>query len=132
MNLPHVIGTLHQQHQHIEWIIVPRYQGGNMADNRDYRIKFMIGDWDENEFKRKLQQREKSRLKKHDILQLINMYQLVVAEIFQRGAACKFENLDSYILEFSNLREYINNEMFNISKRYGCITPKIRENFTMI
>jgi hypothetical protein len=127
-----LIRALHQQHHHIEWVVLPRYQGGNVADNRDYRIKFMIGDWDEVEFKRRLQQREKARLKKSDILQLLNMYQLVVAEIFQRGVENKFENLNLYMTEFSNLRDYINTEMSCVSKRYSCSTPKITEKFYLI
>jgi hypothetical protein len=90
----------------------------------------MIGDFGEDEFKRKIQQREKARMRKTDIRLVLEMYQAVLTDLFQnfvqdRGVAHLIDSL----LE---LRHHVNTTMDAVSKRWNsCAVPRISENFVI-
>jgi hypothetical protein len=108
---------------------MPRYTTGD-HDNRDLRIKFMIGDTNEDEFKKKIQQREKARQRKGEIHQVLDMYTTVLNDLFQgfvSNGQCSelVESLDE-------LRRHFNATMMAVSNRYSkCATPGLSENFDL-
>jgi hypothetical protein len=108
---------------------MPRYTTGNQ-DNRDLRIKFMIGDINEDEFKKKIQQREKARLRKGEIRQVLEMYTTVLGDLFQ--AYVSNSSASELVESLDELRNHFNATMLAVSNRYSkCAIPVLSENFDM-
>ena len=125
------LAIMHQMHAHIQYIVIPRYTTEAELDNRKLRIGFMIGDLDEDQFKRQLQQKEKAHAKKREICELLHTYQLVVAEVFQRMVDGVWSG--GYMVELRTMRDYVNAEMARISKRYtSCVVPTINDSFRIV
>jgi hypothetical protein len=90
----------------------------------------MIGDINEDEFKRKIQQREKARHRKTEIVQVLEMYTTVLNDLFQ--AYVVDGNYASICESLTSLHTHFNSTMDTISRRYSkCSTPRITENFDM-
>lgn len=124
------IATIHRMYGHIQYVIINRYSTNAIEDNRDIRIKFMIGDFTDEVFKKKLQQREKARQKKTDIRQVLEMYQTVTVDLMQ--AFLQHRTLDTVSEEFRQLRTHVNSELKAISKRYtNCAVPLIQDNYVV-
>jgi hypothetical protein len=120
---------MHQSQIHLQYVVLPRYRVAQEVDTRALRVRFMIGDCTETEFKRALQQKEKAFAKKQEIHDLLRTYQVVVAEIFQRMVATKCQLMPGFITEFESMRDYMNIELSKIAKRYGCVVPTIFDTF---
>ena len=124
------IATIHRMYGHIQHIVMNRYATNAIEDNRDIRIKFMIGDFTDEVFKKKLQQREKARQKKQDIRQVLEMYQTVTVDLMQ--AFLQHRTLETVSEEFRQLRAHVNSELRAISKRYtNCAVPMIQDNYAV-
>jgi predicted GTPase len=90
----------------------------------------MIGDIDENEFKKKIQQREKARQRKTDIIQVLEMYNAVLIDLFQKFI--EDQDVDDLVTALDNLRVHVNSTIAIVSKRYSnCAVPRINENFDL-
>lgn len=123
------IANAHRTYAHCMWVVTPRYTTGN-GDNRDLRIKLMIGDISEDEFKRKIQQREKARQRKTEIVQVLEMFTTVLNDLFQ--AYVNDKSIDAIYVSLNELRAHFTNTMKAVSKRYtNCATPTLTENFDM-
>ena len=123
------IAGAHRIYAHCMWVVAPRYTTGN-GDNRDLRIKLMIGDLSEDEFKKKIQQREKARQRKTEIAQVLEMFTTVLNDLFQ--AYVNDKNMDAIHVSLNELRSHFLNTMKAVSKRYtNCATPTLTENFDM-
>ena len=123
-------GTILNAHRawgHMEWF-AHRYNM-NENDNRDLRISLMIGDLSEDEFKKKIQQREKARQRKTDIRQVIEMLRAVLLDLFQDFAQTK--NTDTLYLSLCELQKHYNETLQKVSKRYSnCAVPSLIGNFS--
>lgn len=123
------IASAHRTYTHCMWVVAPRYTTGN-GDNRDLRIKLMIGDLSEDEFKKKIQQREKARHRKTEIAQVLEMFTTVLNDLFQ--AYVNDKNIDAIYVSLNELRSHFLTTMKAVSKRYtNCATPTLTENFDM-
>ncbi len=123
------IAAAHRTHAHCQWAVMPRYTTGNL-ENRDLRIKFMIGDINEDEFKKKIQQREKARLRKGEIHQVLEMYTTVLGDLFQ--ALVSTSRVSELVESLDELRNHFNTTMQAVSNRYSkCAIPVLTENFDM-
>ena len=121
------IANSHRTYAHCQYIVIPRYTTG-IHDNRDMRIKFMIGDVNEDEFKKRIQQREKARQRKTDISQVLDMYMTVINDLFQ--GFVNDSNCEILSESLTELSKHFNTTMTSISKRYSkCVTPHLSENF---
>lgn len=124
-----LIANAHRSHGHCQWVLIPRYTT-NIGDNRDLRIRLMIGDIDEDEFKRKIQQREKARQRKTDIRQVLEMVSGVLTDLFQTFV--QDTNVTNLASSLEGLRKHVNSTMDMVSKRYSnCAVPKFGENFEL-
>ena len=125
------LASAHRSHGHCQWVMIPRYTVNQNDDNRDLRIKLMICDFSENEFKKKIQQREKARQRKTDIRQVLEMYQAVLNDLFQAYYVNK--NAVDLMAALQEVRMHVNSTLKNVSKRYtNCATPTITEGFELI
>jgi hypothetical protein len=122
-----VILNAHRAWGHMEWF-AHRYDM-NANDNRDLRVSLMIGDLPEDEFKKKIQQREKARQRKTDIRQVIEMLRAVLLDLFQDFAQTK--NTDTLYLSLRELQKHYNETLDKVSMRYNkCAVPKLLGNFS--
>ena len=120
--------TIVQQHWHAHYTLTQRYQV-NAADgnNEEMRILYMIGDLDEEKFKKELQKKEKARQRKSEIYDILNTYMTVSREQMQN--AVRNYNVREEIRKISDemhvLRDYINDEFSKVSRRYNCVVPRV-------
>jgi hypothetical protein len=125
--------TIHRLHQHIEFVEIPHYQTNRVNDNRDLRIRYLMKEIDEKDFKRLLQQREKADNKKQEILMVFQMFLQACADIMQRFIllARKRKDAKQFIDEFEGLREYTNESITKIAKRYKSTPRLIKDTWSM-
>jgi hypothetical protein len=108
--------------------LIPRYtEQDRQTENRDLRIKFMIGDIPEDQFKKKIQQREKANQRKRAIRQVLEMYTTVVTDLFQAFLVTK----DIGVLHTSlcGLRDHYNATLQRVHFTYKCAVPNLLANF---
>lgn len=111
--------------------LIPRYRVNDQEENRDLRIKLMIGDMNEEEFKRRIQQREKARQRKTDIRQVLEMYTAVVNDLFQMY----IQDSQLAVLENSmkELWLHTTTTMGAVSKRWSnCAVPRLTDYYDFI
>jgi ribosomal protein S27AE len=126
-----IISSAHRSRAHCHWVLIPRYEVNLNEDNRDLRIKFMIGDFSEDEFKKKIQQREKARQRKTDIRQVIAMYVEVLNDLFQ--ALVQTKDVGALAVSLQELKTHVNTTLDAVSKRYTkCSVPRITENYDFV
>jgi len=125
-----IISNAYRSHAHAQYVILPRYTVDPRNENRDLRIKFMIGDIDESVFKKKIQQREKANNRKNDIRQVVEMYLTVIIDIIQSF----IENLDvkTMVETLKGLRDHYNTTLKKIQFCYKCAVPTLLDNFIFI
>jgi hypothetical protein len=105
---------------HIEAVVLNRYRFNAREDNRDLRIKFMIGDFDEAEFKRQIQLREVQRQRKLGVASILNTFIIVVAEVLRK--ILNFHNdltIEEARIEFEEIRVFTNSALVKHSKLYN-------------
>jgi len=118
---------------HIENVTMLRYRVNRVGDNEDMRIKFMIGDFDEDEFKRQLQMREHQTERKNAIAAVLNTYVVVASEIFRKLISTQKQCNESdsvffqnCLVELEEIRTFTNQAMERTSKLYKrCAVPLI-------
>ena len=125
-----LIANAHRAHGHCQWAVIPRYDTNRIEDNRDLRVKFMIGDISNDIFKSKIQQREKARQRKTDIRQVMEMMMAVLNDLFQ--AFVQDKDTDTLCQSLMELQNHVNTTLDKISVRYTkCAVPRIGTNFHM-
>jgi len=101
------------------------------ADNRDLRIKYMIGDLPDDEFKKKIQQRDKARQRKADIRQVCEMVAAVLTDLFQ--ALDRTGDLQTFIDSVNEFKDHVNLTLKKVSARWtNCATPIFTTNFEFV
>lgn len=94
------------------------------VDNRDLRVKFMVGEINETEFKRRLQLRERSNQKKRDLTQVWTMLLAVLGDLMQKFMQIKkcFNVAERVAIqrEFDEVCDFTNAAFKRIVTRYKC------------
>lgn len=98
----------------------------NQENNQNIRIKYMLNEITEDAMKHHLQKIEKSREKKRDITNVIRMFSDVISD-FMRQLVLKELNIDDFVTNVINLRNYVNLSFETIYNRYNCSTPYIND-----
>ena len=113
--------------RHVESIEFPRYRvHGDVADNRDLRIAFLLKDLDTDTFKIKLQRREKARARKGEVMDILTMFVNVAAIALQKVArAGQSQDVQDAAAELASLLTYTDECMAKVSERYNCVTPRL-------
>jgi hypothetical protein len=126
-----MIQRAHRSHPHVYYVLIPRYTNQPNDDNRDLRIRLMIGDFGEDEFKRKIQQREKARQRKTDIRQVMEMYTAVINDLFQTFSSDS--NLPTLTNSLLELRTHTNETLRKVSHRWSrCAVPRVTEYYDVV
>lgn len=102
------------------------YRHRNLEDRREIRVKYLLKDYDDTQFKRMLQMKAKAQEKITNIDQVLDMFVMASTSILQRVQDIKTrqEALD-ILMELEELRKYMNNSMEKVSTVYDCKTPSI-------
>lgn len=117
-----ILNTKYQNITHIQHGgVMLRYRATDVLEGRELRIKFMMHTISEDDFKRKLQQREKSDNKKREIREVLEMYATVCTDIFQRIVQTPQVNLYG---EMVAIQQHTEQLLASISTRWKCATPK--------
>lgn len=114
---------IHQNLYHIQHGgVMHRYMAAGILDNRDIRIKYMMDEISERDFKLKLQKREKAENRKRDIREVLDLYVTVCTDIFQRLFQDQTRGRD-LVPEFDSIREHVTELLTNLSKNWKCAVP---------
>jgi len=123
-----LITNAYRSHGHGQYVILPRYEAVDRHnENRDLRIQFMIGDTNENDFKKKIQQREKANERKRDIRQVVEMYLTVLVDLFQTFNLN--HNREELFTSLTNLRDHYNTTLEKVQTTYKCAIPTLLDTF---
>jgi hypothetical protein len=94
--------------------------------NIDLRIRYMLNEISEEEWKVLLQRREKRAAKENDLRMLCEMLYESGRDIFRRLTK---GYKDEYIQELNALRQYYNAELAKIASRYACKVHPLNDNW---
>ena len=127
-SMAQLISAAHRSATHCQWVVMGRFAVNRNNDNRDLRVKFMIGDISDDIFKSKIQQREKARQRKTDISQVLDMYVAVLTDLFQSFTRDYDENI--LVNSLVELKKHVNDTLADVSRRYSkCSVPIISDKF---
>jgi len=109
---------------HIHAVVVPSFQIYNARDqNVDLRVLYILGEVQEADWKRKLQIREKHRVKCRDMRMILDTLIAVCVDIFQRVAVMTHvEEVDGFMTELRAISEHVNECFVHHAKKYSAVT----------
>jgi len=85
--------------------------------NLDLRISFLLKEITEDDFKVKLQRREKERTKKLEYREVLDMYVNVMQDLFYELEQIK--NFEKFIIEEEKVRSYVDKGVSLINQKYN-------------
>lgn len=107
-----------------------RYMVDNLNDNVDLRIKYMMKKIDETRFKQLLQQREKARMKKQEIEQVIaSTFTLAMDILRMIMSAPSLNRIRKHVKELKSLVPMAEEGMDKIARKYNCTVPDMSYDF---
>ena len=115
-----VMFGIHQNVAHIQHAGMFRFRQTPEIEARNLRVKYMMNDLTDLEFRRKLQQREKHDTKQREIQEVVTLYTTIATDILQRVAQNPRTNLFS---EFTDLVEYTKDLLQKLGRRWKCVVP---------
>ena len=123
---------IHRIVGHMEHAEMPHYQPvGILETNEDLRVRFLMDELTEDNFKLLLQQREKRRKKKQAIFMVLEMFVQASMDIFRNALHDEFskERAQDAMKECDALRTYVNEQLKRVSALYVCRVPQITQNW---
>jgi len=124
---PALLAAIYRQVRHIRQVelhALPTTMDNQ--SNMDLRVEFLLKNLSEDDFKIKLQRREKDRNKKLEYREVLDMYVNVMQDIFyelERSKDCL-----KFIEEEERIRKYAESGIFGINDKFGC---KLKHIFMM-
>ena len=115
---------------HITDIVLAEENKRNENTYSDLRVKFLLGQIDEKKWKRDLKRREKKLEKQNSINLVLKMFVDVMSDMFRELLVKK--DLVGIWERMLALREYVNNCLVKIGKRFNNKTLKITEKWDLI
>lgn len=111
---------------HVE--LVRGFRPPDINNNRDLRVKFMLGEIDEDKFKRQLQCKEKKHEKAREGRLVLSMFTTALTDMLNR--VHQLRHLDEILQvqkEIAELTTYTNECFEKLGSRFVCKAPYIRE-----
>jgi hypothetical protein len=103
---------------HFQRVEIPRSTYDQ--DNSDLRVKYLLNEIDDFEFKKELQKRETKKIKLTASLNILQMFCNVGTDLMNKILQLKTsKDVEKLHAEFSRLRIYYNSCMKDLSNRYG-------------
>lgn len=121
-----LISDLHREITHFQFVELNRYTNQNHQNKSlEYRIRYMMNEMTEDEFKQKIQQIDKDHNKRLEIGQVATTLIQVMTDLFIR--LNNDGKTESFFKEYDEARVYFNDLFAKISKTYNCSVPQINE-----
>jgi len=127
---------------HLREVDLGKYRTDRLGDNLQMRVDFMRNKMSEDEFKVTLQKREKERMKKTEIFNILNMFincNIDIAyrfvEFIETNGITPFLNGNGIIdfrQEWDKILSYTNDSFIEVSKNFGCKVFVITPNWSFI
>lgn len=121
---------------HIFSVDLPRFSTDRINGNQDLRIQYLRNEIDEIKFKSMIQRRNKQFNKNREITNVLSMFVNSITDIIYRYLdnykKTGLNLISEYMLEIDNLKEYVNNNLEDISSIYKCKTYKINNKFELV
>lgn len=114
----------------LEQYHMPKYRVSPIVNNEKLRIKYLLNEISETDFKQTLQREEKKRDKNRQIYDVLQMVHSVNAEylrqIFTKDIVIDDSNLDTIRQFLINIQDYANKALVKISTNFNnCVIPFI-------
>lgn len=114
------------------------FQTDHFEKNQDLRVKYLEGVISEEEFKILIQRSDKKNRKNTEISQIITLCNTALTDIMYRfydylrkyTSSDYNYNLDPFINEINEIRNYCNNILREISFTYSCVQYNFETDFT--
>ena len=121
----------HRWVNHTRQVELPRYPFNiGDQDNSMLRVSYLMKNISEEKWKKCLKHNMKKQEKNSEIHQILDMYTTSMADIFRNIIECKDQK--TFMKHFDSmhsLREYTNDSLQKISKRFGNVSPGIDATF---
>lgn len=115
---------------HIRDIEMHRYPAlARMDDNTDLRLQFLTNKIDEVAWLRNLKMRQKRMEKNRAINQVLEVFHVSAADIFNTYASGNLEDLNNPLKE---LRVYVDRELMKIKQKFTIKVPYITEKWNIV
>ena len=95
------------------------------------RVKYMIGETNADEWKRRLQMQQKATRKSMEITNIIDTFVQLGCDIIRDEDPDGFAHLDEKVERYEKLVEYFTSSFRDVSKRYSCVAPSFMGAFLL-
>jgi hypothetical protein len=112
---------------HLEHQYLPRINPADARDmNRDLRVKYILQEINEDNFKSELHRREKAREKKEEIYGIVSTFVEVIKDFIRKAYEDESFFRTSFHYESQKMREYTNKSLEdNVERIFKCVIPNI-------
>ena len=110
---------------HMDMVMGRRYRdmGNTVEKECIWRVKYMVKEMAEDQWKRKLQIHDKALRKRAEIRSVIDTFVQLGCDILRETPPDGFAHLDEKVEKYHTLATYFQGVFAKISKRYGCVVP---------
>lgn len=116
----------HRSIAHINEVELPRFPNQlGEVDNSRLRVSYLLKEIDEKTWKSKLKAKMKKQEKDGEINQILRMYTQTLSDIFGNIVEGKNDEVSRHVASCAYLREYTNNQLAKIGKRFNNVVPCI-------
>jgi hypothetical protein len=98
-------------------------------DAESLRVRYMMNELSENDYKKILQRKEKFREKRRDVQQIFRMFCDVISDHMRQIVNGELSKEDCIVM-LERLRDYTNKAFQKVQKRYGLKAPHIQDNWS--
>ena len=125
------IYDIHMNTTHIQMVDIPANRVNN-NDNQELRIAYLLNEITEDQFKQKLQQKEKQRSKKRELHDVFEMYVFTMVDLFNNLMAetaqptFTLEDITTWLQQVKQLQKFANEQFIKIGARYNCMPVVLR------
>lgn len=157
-NQQEIFTNIYRCINHIRFVILRNLPIDNIIiNNENLRVQYLLKDIDDAKFKKILQEREKERDKNREIRNIFNMFvniasdkirevHKIISETFRNSITTNknivveiinnkldiTEELLKILKIIFELREYTNNALIDVSKKFKCVISTIDNNYEII
>jgi len=107
----------------------------NVNDNGDLAVRYLMKEIDKNDMKVELAKRETKRAKHLAIRAVLEMFvttsTMMLNNIVENPPA-GMDAFDNTLIEYTNLRTYVNDSLMNVSRMKNCSVPQIGKTWNWV
>lgn len=121
---------VHRELRHVLHVDLPRMRqeangGGDFQRNADLRLKYLLNQIDENDWRRKLQQREKRRERAFAAMQVYDMFTAAATDTY-RALVGGDHTSQTALGELRQLQRFANESLEAIARRFNMTVKRLR------